>query len=281
MKLSIGGFSFNNLRVEGKMDIFAYIETVYKRYQLQGIDFWNAFFADTTRPLWQIADDDMLHRIRQALVEREMNLVNIAVDRAHIWDPDPEIREALHQNALAHLRAAEIMGAQSVRIDAVLHGDDVLSDEALEYITMRYREYAQRGAEGGYWVGPENHTGCSLQPDTLVRISEEVNHPNYGILLHIGRWKPPGDSFSIRNATLGTWDSYAIEGDLQAAPWVRHTHVDYRLIESPDAKDRLASLKNAGYNGYWAIEYNAPYDQLAAMDEAIGKLKGHLASLSA
>lgn len=281
MKLSIGGFSFNNLRVEGKMDIFAYIETVHKRYQLQSIDFWNAFFADTTRPLWQVADDDMLKRIRDALMEREMALVNIAVDRAHIWDPDPEIREALHMNALAHLRAAEIMGAQSVRIDAVLHGDDVLSDEAFEYIAMRYREYAQRAAEGGYWVGPENHTGCALQPDTLVRISEAVNHPNYGILLHLGRWKPTGDSFSLRMTSSDTLDAYATEGDLQAAPWVRHTHVDYRLIESPQAKERLASLKNAGYDGYWAIEYNAPHEQLTAMEEAIGKLKGHLASLPA
>lgn len=278
MKLSIGGFSFNNMRVEGKMDIFSYIDTVHARYQLHAIDFWNAFFADSSRPLWKVADDDQLRRIRDALKEREMTLVNIAVDSAHLWDADPEVREALHQNALSYLRAAEILEAKSVRLDAVLHGDGQLSDEALEYIVARYREYADRAADGGYWVGPENHTGLALFPESLVRISEAVDHPHYGILLHLGRWQATGVPFGHRKATAEDAALLAKEGDRQVSRWVRHTHVDHRLIEADNAVERVSSLIQSGYDGYWAIEYNADNDQLNAVGDALNKLRHHVAA---
>ncbi|MCY9515511.1 sugar phosphate isomerase/epimerase family protein [Paenibacillus apiarius] len=278
MKLSIGGFSFNNMRLEGKMDIFSYIDTVHARYQLHAIDFWNAFFADISRPLWRVADDDLLRRIRDALKEREMTLVNIAVDSAHLWDPDPEVREALHQNALSYLRAAEILEAKSVRLDAVLHGDGKLSDEALAYIAARYREYADRAADGGYWVGPENHTGLALQPASLVRISEAVDHPHYGILLHLGRWQTRGVSFGHRKPSAEDAAQLAMEADRQVSRWVRHTHVDNRLIEAENAVERISSLLQAGYDGYWAIEHNADNDPLSAVGGALNKLRHHVAA---
>lgn len=276
MKLSIGGFSFNTMRVEGKMDIFTYIRTVHERFGLHAVDFWNAFFADTSRPVWKVADDDHLRRIRQALDEREMTLVNIAVDTAHLWDPDPEIREALHQNALAHLRAAEILGAKSVRIDAVLHGGDQISDEALEYVAARYRSYADRAAQGGYWVGPENHTGFALRPEALARISEAIDHPHYGILLHLGRWQARNKPIVNAKPMADENEPFIWEGDSEVARWVRHTHVDWRTLQAPNAAMRLSNLVQAGYDGYWAVEYNAPDDQLAAIEEALARLRALL-----
>ncbi|UHA75593.1 sugar phosphate isomerase/epimerase family protein [Paenibacillus sp. 481] len=282
MKLSIGAFSFNNLRLEGKMNIFSYIETVHERFNLQALDLWNAYFANISRPLWQVADDATLFRIRDALKEREMTVVNLAVDTAHVWDPDPEVREALHQNALTYLRAAELIGAQSVRIDAVQHGDGVLSEEALEYIAARYREYAARGQEGGYWVGPENHTGFSVQPEAIARISTAVDHPSYGVLLHMGRWASKVPSVS-RKPQLPTEDEMAA-GDEHVARWARHTHIDWRTLEAENAGARLHGLAQQGYDGYWAVEHHAPSGQLEAVEEALRRLRAHgahAASLSA
>ncbi|MGG4394663.1 hypothetical protein ABEX25_10220 [Paenibacillus thiaminolyticus] len=160
-------------------------------------------------------------------------------------------RLLIQHDALAHLHAAEILGAQSVRIDAVLHGGDQVSDEALEYIAGRYRSYADRAAEGGYWVGPENHSGFALRPKALARVSEAVNHPHY--------------------ASCFIW-----EGDSKVARWVRHTHVDWRTLQAPNAALRLSNLMKAGYDGYWAVEYNAPRDQLAAIEAALARLRSLL-----
>ncbi|MCG7408096.1 sugar phosphate isomerase/epimerase [Paenibacillus sp. ACRRX] len=276
MNISIGGFSFNNLRVEGKMDVFSYIETVHTQFGLQAIDLWNAFFADTSRPLWAVADDDTIQRIAQALKEREMTLANIAVDTAHLWDPDPEVREALHQNALSHLRAAEMLGAKSVRIDAVMHGSDVMSDEALTYIAMRYREYAARAAEGGYWVGPENHTGFALNPTSIVNIAEAVSHPNFGVLLHLGRWQHTVPSYARGNRSSEDSRQFALASDAQVTPWTKHVHVDLKTLQADNAPALLSPLFQAGYEGYWAVEYNAPQDQRAAIALALQQLQSHL-----
>jgi len=112
MKLSIGGYSFNNTFLEGKMDVFGYLETVKYRYGLDTVDLYNGFFVDKSKPIWELADEDYIIKIREALDEKEMTVVNYAIDGAHIWDPDPDMRRRLYENAQQHLRVAEILGAE-------------------------------------------------------------------------------------------------------------------------------------------------------------------------
>ncbi len=104
---------------------------------------------------------------------------NFAVDGAHLWDPDPDLRQRLYENALVHLDAAEILGAETVRIDTggSYKGSEPMTYEQFEYTVKRYREYADRAADGGYTIGPENHMVASLLPREMKRLSEEVHHP--------------------------------------------------------------------------------------------------------
>lgn len=46
MNISIGGYSFYNTFLEGKMDVFGYLETVKYRYRMDAVDLWNGFFID-------------------------------------------------------------------------------------------------------------------------------------------------------------------------------------------------------------------------------------------
>ena len=75
-----------------------------------------------------------------------MRVVNFAVDGAQLWDPDPDLRQRLYENALVHLDAAEILGAETVRIDTggSYKGSEPMTDEQFEYTVKRYREYADR-----------------------------------------------------------------------------------------------------------------------------------------
>ncbi|MCZ8515181.1 TIM barrel protein [Paenibacillus filicis] len=259
MNVSLGGFSFYQLLSESEMDIFGYLETARHRYGLQGVDLWNGFIADRSVPYWTVANDDKLRKIKRSLEEKGLTVANFAVDRAHLWDPDPLARESLHKNALDHLRAAELLGARTVRIDAN-RGEVEESREQFEYTVMRYKEYAQRAADGGYTVGPENHTGISLDPNWLKRLAEAVDHPGFGILLHIGRWKEG-----------------AAQGDRIVAPWVNHVHFDVRAIGSADAEDTVRLLTENGYGGHWAVEYNAPTHPYIEIEWALASMKRILA----
>jgi len=241
MLVSIGGYSFHSLFLEGKMDVFGYLETVRYRYRLDSVDLWNAQIAERTRPLLTLFDESALRRVKKALDERSLNLVNLAVDTAHLWDPDPDVREQLHQNALAHLRAAVLLGAKTVRIDTCSQGQQAFTEEALDFIVRRYREYCRFAAEYGMRIGPENHMGPSLVPAEMVKLAQAINDPAYGILLHIGRWTEQAD-----------------QGDAMVAPWVVHTHLDRKAASLPDAADRIRTLRKTGYTGHWGIEYNPP-----------------------
>ncbi len=258
MKISIGGYSFNNTFLQGKMDVFGYLETVKYRYRMDVVDLWNGFFIDRSGPVYKLADESYIRKIREALDEKEMRVVNFAVDGAHLWDPDPDVRKLLYDNALIHLEAAEILGAETVRIDTggSYKEFEPMSDEQFEYTVARYREYAERASERGYTVGPENHMGPSLLPGEMKRIAEAVDHAGFGILLHLGRWKADEK-----------------EGDSIVAPWTVHTHFDAKTAVQNDAADKVRSMLAGGYNGYWGVEYNAPEHQYTEVEWIISAVK--------
>ena len=146
MNISIGGYSFYNTFLEGKMDVFGYLETVKYRYRMDAVDLWNGFFIDRSDSVYKLVDKSYIRKIREALDEKEMRVVNFAVDGAQLWDPDPDLRQRLYENALVHLDAAEILGAETVRIDTggSYKGSEPMTDEQFEYTVKRYREYADR-----------------------------------------------------------------------------------------------------------------------------------------
>src|SRR5690606_11922276 len=122
--------------------------------------------------------------------------------------------------------------------------------------------YCERGAQNGYTVGPENHIGPSLSPVQMKKIAEAVDHPNFGILLHIGRWKEEAEN-----------------GDEMVAPWVCHTHFDARTAVAEDAQDKIRMQQENGFDGYWRIEYNADKNQYVEIEWILGTVKRLLATL--
>ena len=80
MNISIGGYSFYNTFLEGKMDVFGYLETVKYRYRMDAVDLWNGFFIDRSDSVYKLADKSYIRKIREALDEKEMRVVNFAVD---------------------------------------------------------------------------------------------------------------------------------------------------------------------------------------------------------
>ncbi len=251
MRISIVSYSFFGLQSAGMMDAFGYLESVRYRYGLDAADLWSGTLAST--------DDGCIEKVKEALAERELILACLAVDGAHIWDPDPAVREEHHQRALAYLRIAEQLGARTVRIDMGGEGNDV-SAEQFDLMVQRYREYAQRAYDHGYKVGPETHWGPALVPEVQKRLHEAVDSPAYGIMLHIGRW------------IEGRED----EGDRLVAPWTFHTHVDWRITTTCLA-EKVAILSEAGYQGYWSVEHHSGVDEYGEVAIQVAMVRDALA----
>lgn len=252
MKITIASFSFHGLLQRGMIDVFGYLETVKYRYHLDAADIWNGMIASY--------DDDYLYKVREALDERQLVLANLCVDGAHVWEPDPEQREANYRRALDNLRAAEILGAKTVRID--MGGQDLeMTDEQFDYTVRRYREYAERAYDNGYKIGPENHWGCSRVPDNIIRLVEAVDHPAFGILLHFENWDVEKDV-----------------GDAKVAQYAFHTHMAAWV--EPRYEEKIRTLQEAGYDGYWGVEHHSGKNEYAQVAWQLGSVRRILAELA-
>jgi sugar phosphate isomerase/epimerase len=237
MRLSVLSYSFRGLLAEGKMDVFGYLETCKYRYGLNAADIWNGFLTST--------DEGYLKKIRDALDEREMVLADLCADNVHIWEDDPAIREKNYKFALANLRAAEILGARFMRVDAGGR-NPTWSNEQFDHIVARYKEYAQWAYDRGFKVGAENHWGTEGIWANLQKLYRAVDHPAFGISCHISGWQ----------GTQAEKD----EADRQVAPWVCHTHFPWNITEGP-LQEKMTILRDAGYQGYYSVEHHTGRDE--------------------
>lgn|SRR5690606_3100744 len=238
MKYTIASYSFNGLHREGKMDIFHYLETVKYRYHLNSADIWNMMLDSY--------DEDYLKKVREAMDEKDMYLANLCVDAAEVWDVDPDARKKWYENGLKNLRAAEILGAQTVRID--MGGRDLeMTDEQFEYTVKRYQEYAHIAQESGFMVGPENHWGASRVPENIRKVYEAVDHPSFGILLH-----------------FDNWDVDKENGDRLCAKYAFHTHLAAWVI--PNCEEKLQILEDVGYKGHLGIEHHSGINEFSQVE---------------
>jgi len=239
-RISILSYSFLGTYKAGKMDVFGYLESCKYRYNLDAANIWNGMLTST--------DEDYIRKIKDALDEKEMVLAVLTCDDCHIWEPDPEVRKKYYANATALLRAARIMGAQFVRIDAggPRDGDRTSpaakewSNEAFDGIVKRYQEYAQYAYDNGFKMGPENHWGPEGIWPNMQRLFKAMNnHPGFGLSIHMSSWQ-------------GTQEEKD-RADKESAPLVCAVHMANDTCSGPLA-EKMGILRDAGYKGYWIVE---------------------------
>jgi len=253
MNVSVLSYSFRGLLRAGTMDVFGYLETCRYRYSLGAADIWNGFLVST--------EEEYIRNIRDGLDERELVLADLCVDQAHVWDDDPDVRARNHQNALAHLNVARLLGARFIRVDAGSRRE-TWSDAEFEHIVRRYREYAQYAFDHGFKAGAENHWGPEKDWRNLKRLYEAVSHPGFGLSIHIGGW-------------AGT-DEDKDRADREVAPWVSHTHFPWDITEGP-LEAKMANLRDAGYRGYYSVEHHSAKDEYSEVGVQLAHVRDVLA----
>ncbi len=240
LRISVLSYSFRGLLREGKMDVFGYLESCKYRYGLGAADLWSGFMPTL--------EEAHLKKVREALDERGLELADLAVDGAHVWEDDSTTRERSYGNARAHLEAARILGAKFVRFDAGGRGE-TWSEEAFAHIVKRYREYAQYAQDHGFKVGAENHWGPEKAWPNMQKLYKAVDHSAFGISCHLGGWA--GSEQETATA------------DREAAPWVCHTHIPENITSGPLLVEKLANLWDAGYQGYYSVEHHSGENEYA------------------
>lgn len=254
-KISVLSYSFRGLLNAGKMDVFGYLDACKHRYQLRAADIWNGFLPTV--------EESFIRKVRAALDDRGLALADLCVDKAHVWDDDPAVRQSNYENAKAHLRAAEILGAGFMRVDAGSRAA-TWTKEQFDFIVGRYREYAQFAHDHGFKMGAENHWGPETSWPNLQKLYRAVDHPGFGLSIHLGGWK-------------GT-DEEKIAWDREAAPLACHTHIPWNITQGP-VVERLAPFYRTGYAGYYSVEHHSGENEYAEVAIQLDRVREALEKL--
>jgi sugar phosphate isomerase/epimerase len=248
MNIAIASYSFHGLVAEGKMDVFGYLETCKYRYHVQSADIWNGFIPSL--------DEDFLKKLKEGLQERELVLANLCIDGPDIWNNDPVVREKHYQEALAYLKAAEFLGARTIRFNSAGQGD-AFTEEQFDLVVKRFREYAQFAYDHGFKAGPENHWGPEAVPENMKRICEAVDHPGFGMLLHFRGNK----------------------GDALLAPWAMHTHISWDIAEN-HLEESIKLLLNVDYKGFYSVEHHSAKNEYHMVSIQLAKVRNGVFQLT-
>jgi sugar phosphate isomerase/epimerase len=256
MNISIASFSFHGAVAEGSMDVFGYLEACRYRYHLGTADIWNGLLGSDVEVQ---LDPERLAKVRKAMDERGLVCVNYHADGCHPWEDDPEVRGRHRELAYRHLKAAETLGGQTVRIDTGGRERE-WTPEQFDFIAQAFRDFAGFAGDAGFKIGPETHWGATNYPDNMLRLHAAVNSPHYGILLHLGK-----DSWTSQN-----------EYDRALAPIAIHTHIDQRTCYDR-IDDAIAILLESGYRGALGIEHHTGKNELWEVDAQLALLRRALA----
>lgn len=253
--IGICSYSFHRLLAAGKQDIFQYINDCRDLGCTQ-LDPWNAHLAQIrqgdaviqagqnpggSHELLSAADNDYIQRVEEAADASGLPWGNLAVDGAHIYDPNPDVRAANRARAYRWLDVAEQLGCEQVRIDA--GGPEDMPDEPFAIIVEGFRDLIARGRDKGIEIVTENHFGPTRIPANVERLMTEVE--GLGLLYDTNNWKP-----ELRDEGRERCAKYARACHIKTFEWDEQGNE----ISGANVERAIDLLKQAGYSGTWGIE---------------------------
>jgi sugar phosphate isomerase/epimerase len=152
-------------------------------------------------------------------------------------------------------REHRLLGGKTLRIFAGTVEKTDTEEKARERVVAAIQEACDHAATFGVYLALENHGGITSTPEQILALVKAVKHDWFGVNLDTGNFH--------------TEDPYA---DLaRIAPYAVNVQVKTEIQaagkkkEEADLKKLIGMLRDAGYRGYVALEYEAAEDPKTAV----------------
>ncbi len=256
MKLSLAAYSYReyltgpkkSMALEDFVDLCA-------RYNLDAIEPTSYYFPDPVTPAY-------CRNLRKRAFLQGLSISGTAVRNTFTYPPGPELdREIAHVKKWVDY-AAEL-GAPVIRIFAGNLQKGTTEAEARRWCIGAIEQCCEYSGRRGVILGLENHGGIVTTAEQLISIVREVRSEWFGVNWDSGNFRGP-DPY----AELAMSAPYAVTAQIK-------TEISPRggpKVEA-DLGRVVGILKNAGYRGFVALEYEAMEDPRTAVPRFLQQLR--------
>jgi sugar phosphate isomerase/epimerase len=241
-KISLAEWSLHRALEAGQLDHTDFPKVAKDDCGIEAIELVNTFFKEKAR------DKKYLGEFKKRADDLGVNVLLIMCDHeGALGDADVKFRKQAVENHRKWLEAAKFLGCHSIRVNAQSSGSDA---EQQGRVAEGLRSLSEIANPMGLNVLVENHGGLSSNAAWLVSVMKMVNLPNCGTLPDFGNFKiAEGTEYDrYRGVTEMMPFAKAVSAkshDFDAAG--NEVRIDYRKM--------LKIVLDAGYNGYFGIEY--------------------------
>lgn len=264
LRLALAAYSFRNDFAKAKdgtaarLDMFSFLDYC-AAHNVPGAELTSYYFKPDP-------DDAYLTQVRRHAHLKGVTISGTAVGNSFTHPAGPK-REAEIAGVKQWIQRAAVLGAPHIRVFAgtLAPGQDPAA--ARKLCVTALEECGEAAGKYGIFLGIENHGGIVAEADDLLEIVRAVKSPWVGINLDTGNFH-----------TADPW------GDLaKCAPYA--VNVQYKgyvkargatEAEPPDPARSAKILRDAGYSGWVALEYELKPDPWQKVPEMLDALRPHL-----
>lgn len=286
MKLGLSSYSFRPLLADGRMSI----ESLFDWLEANGAEHLEvatfSFAAPGTEAGFDLsAEKDVLARLEAAVARSGVPISGFCLGASFLKD---EGRAGQIDLVKRHVELCARFGAGFLRHDVVpwaLRLNEAAEfEEAFSSIVDGCREVAEFGAQHGVVTSVEDHGFFMNGAERLLRLHHAVGHPNFKLTVDVGNFLCVDDNPYVATRRTLPHASFVHVKDFytrRAEPgpgWLKTAGGEFIRgavfgYGDLDAKALLASVVEAGYDGFLSLEYEGAEPTLFGCEVGLNNIR--------
>ncbi len=228
------------------MTLEQFAQTIRPKLKVPGIEPWSHHFKST--------DPEYVRGLRESFNAAGLHVVNIPVDVGARLCGTAEEREAGLTTYHKWVDAAVVLGSPGIRVH-LPHGE---KGDEIGCAVSALKALAEYGAAKNIVINLENDEPETEQPERIVKVIKTVNSPFLRALPDFCNSMLIHDDQSYNNQAMSMLFPLAFN-----ISHVKDMEQDGKKIYRVDVNEIFAIAKNAGYKGYFSMEWEGvgdPYE---------------------
>ena len=214
-------------------------------------------------------DDQAVSKIADWAKEAGVDIICIA-GRNNFTLSDANELETEIKRVERFVDSAEKLGAKFVRLLSGDHRNDYILPDVFPLLHYAFNKIGDYAEERGIQITIENHGGPTATGQRVARMMEGIKSPAVGINYDPANFLNQGTDPLMALRYILPWVNYSHWKDVQ---WVNDSPQfcafgEGEIVCEPIIKELL----NAGYQGYWVVEYEETSDVEQGTKESLNNL---------